>query len=100
MTIITHPKPAADLMDKRAVIDIMESQTPSENRRLDGVEAFCAAYDVFVRAYDPAQHAECMPKPFFREHAIADFMRIKNLKAMVWAFDWLVANYPEGASHE
>lgn len=94
MTVISDlTKKPVDLDDKQEVIRLMESQTPSENRRLDGVDAFCAAYDVYVRSFDPTQHAEEVTKIFIKQHGRDEFLRIKNLKAMCWAFDWMRENF-------
>lgn len=92
ITLNIDNKPVA-LEDKRAILGLMDTMTPGENRRLDGVEAFAAAYEVFVRAYDSQKHSEALTKPFIREHGTDEFLKIKNLKAMCWAFDWLRENY-------
>lgn len=89
MTIADPGVAPVDWSDKQSVIRTMYTVTSTDMRRIDGLEAFGTAYDVFMSVYDPLLHSETPAKTFFKQNALGDFVRIKNLRAMVWAFDWL-----------
>ena len=95
MTLVTDFKvptltgEAPDINDKRLVLDFLERRTPAQHRRLDGVNAFAAAYDVFTTVPRPDNRPNIPTKLFFREFAVEHFIAVKNLAAMVWAYDTL-----------
>lgn len=92
MTVI-DPSVKPDLSDKMAVLKRMDMETPAENHRLDGPETFGYAYDIFVNTDWTKRPTGMATKQFFRTFHVDIFMQVRNLKALVWAFEWLQQEY-------